>query len=45
MLSLCIFSRIDRVYPTGTVDLMTMMDLGFTAMTCWMTASTEEVSK
>ena len=33
------------VYPTGTVDLIIITASGFTAITCFITASTELVSK
>ena len=39
------FLRTDSVYPTGIVDLMTMMASGFTFKTSSITASTAEVSK
>ena len=45
MLPLPVFWRIAAVYPTGTVDLMTMNAWGLTRMTWRMTDSTAEVSK
>ena len=39
------FSLTDSVYPTGTVDLIIIIALGFTSNTCSITLSTEEVSK
>ena len=45
MLSVPNFSRTLAVYPTGMVDLMTMMASALYCMTSLMTASTAEVSK
>ena len=39
------FSRMEAVYPTGTVDLMTMIALGFAFMTSSITFSTAAVLK
>ena len=39
------FSRTESVYPTGTVDLMTMTASRLTESTSSITASTEVVSK
>ena len=38
-------SRTEAVYPTGTVDLMTMMAVGFAFITSSITFSTVVVSK
>jgi len=39
------FARTFFVYPTGTVDLMTMIAFGLMSITVSMTCSTELVSK
>lgn len=45
ILTVLYFLRTDSVYPTGIVDLMTMIAFGFTFNTSSITASTAEVSK
>lgn len=45
MLAVLYFLRTDSVYPTGIVDLMTMIAFGFTFNTSSITASTADVSK